>query len=149
MTMLYKLDYLSFTFPVPLTGEKDNENTLGGLLMAFHDHTAHRFLGIVTNALWQWEAPVGFYRNRIVCPKTGIQLQWSGDNAFALCSLSGQAIDSLPKYFTARDLALAANGRATRVDLAVDFETSVTPSGFSERRNSPRIKTRGTFTSET
>lgn len=146
--MYYKLDWFSFTFPIGLLGEKDNENTLGIVLLGFHDHTAHRFLGVVTNALWQWSTPVGFYKNRIVCPKTGVAIQWSGGNPAALCTLSGAAVDYALRWMSTRDLALCARGRATRLDFAVDIEEDFTPEEFSSVRGETRHKTKGSFISE-
>ena len=147
--MLCKLDYFSFTFPITLLGEKDNEYTLNTVLLCLHEHTAHRLLGIVSDSLWQWEVPVGFYRNRITCPRTNVQLQWSGDNPFALCTLSGHSVDLVLRSLSVVDLARCAGGRATRLDFAVDFKTDCSPSEFCTLRENGRIKTQGNFTSQT
>src|SRR5437868_656037 len=85
-----KLDWFSFTFPLSQTGETDNEYLLSHVLFSFHDFTAHRYLGVVTDGLWQWEAPSGFYPFTITCPKTGIRISFGGNSGFALVSLSGQ-----------------------------------------------------------
>lgn len=147
--MQCKLDWFSFTFPISPLGEKDNEYTLSHLLLAFHDHTAHRFLGVVTDSLWSWLAPVGFYRNRIQCPRTGCEIHWSGDNAYALFQASGQAVEKLLTQLDIKTIALSSNGRATRMDFAIDFVTDVPPSDFAERRDSGRIRASGRYTSET
>lgn len=144
-----KLDWFSFTFPIGQLGEKDNEYTLSHLLLAFHDHTAHRFLGVVTNSLWTWLAPAGFYRNRIQCPRTGCEIHWSGDNAYALFQASGQAVEKLITQLDLKTIALSSNGRATRMDFAIDFECDVSPADFAERRDSGRIRSSGQYTSET
>jgi hypothetical protein len=144
-----KLDWLSFTFPIPLLGEKDNEYSLGSVLLAFHDHTAHRFLGVVTNSLWQWSPAGGFYTHRIMCPTTGVSISFASSNRFALCELSGRTVDNVLRYLSIRELCLAANGRATRIDLAVDIETDCTPAEFSAERDSARFKSQGNYISET
>lgn len=146
--MFFSLDWFAFTFPIPMVGEGDNEYLLSQVLMAFHDHTAHRFLGVVTNGLWQWKAPVGFYANKIMCPKTGLVLEWSSGNGYALCTLSGSACGECTKSISTRDLALAANGRSTRIDLAVDIETDIRPQEFVANRERGRFKSEGHITSE-
>jgi hypothetical protein len=144
-----KLDWFSFTFPFQPTGEKDNEYLLSHVLLSFHDFTKHAYLGVVTNALWQWEAPSGFYPFTITCPKTGLRISFGGSSGFALASLSGQACDNILQHISLRDIALSAGGRATRIDLATDLETDVTPSAFSHERSSKSFKTQGVFTSPT
>lgn len=147
--MLCKLDWFSFTFPISLQGEKDNEFTLNAVLLAFHDFTSHHFLGCVTNALWQWEPPAGFYQSRIKCPKTSVQIQWSAGNPFALCVLSGQSCDLVLKSIDSFSLARAAGGRATRLDFAVDIETNEQPKEFFDAGFSPGIKSHGAHESHT
>ena len=132
--MFFKLDWLSFTFPITAVGEGDNEYLLSQILMAFHDHTAHRFLGVVTNGLWQWSAVSGFYSHRIQCPTTLLSLSWKPGNVYALCEISGQSIDRISKYIDPRNLALATRERCTRIDFAVDIETTCTPEDFMAGR---------------
>lgn len=144
-----KLDWVSFTFPMPLVGEKDDEYTLGQVLMAFHDHTAHRFLGVVTNALWQWKPVAGFYTHRIQCPSTLLTVSWKGGNPYALVEISGQAVDLVLKSISASDLAKATGERCTRVDFAVDIETGVQPSEFTFYRHEEAFKSTSFIKSET
>lgn len=139
--MFYKLDWFSFTFPIGMVGEGDNEYLLSLILMAFHDHTAHRFLGVVTNGLWQWQPVSGFYTHRIQCPKTLLSLSWKPGNNYALCEISGQAIDRVSTQLKPNDLALAARERCTRIDFAVDIETTTTPEDFFARRGDSGFKT--------
>jgi DNA relaxase NicK len=148
-TLNCKLDWFSFTFPFQPTGEKDNEHLLPHVLLAFHDFTAHRYLGVVTNSLWQWEKPSGFYPFTISCPTTSLRISFGGTSGSALVSLSGKACDAVLRYLSLRDIALSSGGRATRIDLATDLETDVSPSAFAESRTSKAFKTQGTFTSET
>jgi hypothetical protein len=147
--MYCKLDWFSFTFPISLQGEKDNEYTLNAILLAFHDHTSHSFLRIATARLWQWEAPAGFYTNRIKCPKSSIQIQWSAGNPFALCVLSGQACDMVLKSISVAELARSANGRCTRCDFAVDIETAQQPKEFIDAGWSDAFKSSGHVESPT
>lgn len=144
-----KLDWFSFTFPLSGMGEKDNEFALSTVLLAFHDHTAHRFLGVVTQSLWQFAPISGFYSTKIQCPTTGLSISWKAGNGFALVECSGQVVDKLLSQIGISDLARAANGRATRIDLAVDMETEVSPEEFALERGEDRFKSSGVFISPT
>lgn len=137
--MQCKLDWFSFTFPIGQVGDGDGEFELGKVLMSFHDFTLHRFLGIVTNALWSVEQGTGFYKHRLRCPITGMTISWSPYNQYSLVELSGQAVDKILLHMNVSDLVLASNGRATRVDLAVDFECDISPSEFVAERGNSRI----------
>jgi hypothetical protein len=144
MTTLHcKLDWFAFTFPITLLGEKDNEFTLSHILFAFHGHSAQRFLGVVTNGLWEWGSAAGFYNNRITCPDTGLSISWKAGNPFAICELSGTACDAVTRFMDVATLAQSARGRATRIDLAVDIETTVSPKEFVARRSAPAFQSTG------
>jgi DNA relaxase NicK len=145
----YKIDWFAFTFPITLLGDKDNEYTLSHILMAFHDHTKHGFLGIVTNSLWQWQQSAGFYTHRIQCPKTLITLSWSAGNPYAQFEAGGQAMDKLREKLSTFDVIRCAGTRTTRLDFAVDIETAISPKEFSVWRDSSRIVSEGLFTSVT
>lgn len=60
---------------------------------------------------------------------------------------SGQACQKARHYMTA--LCTAFDGLFTRLDLAVDIETDVTPSAFAEQAKPPLIKTRSVMQSST
>lgn len=147
--MLCKLDWFSFTFPISLQGEKDNEFTLNAILLAFHDFTAHRFLGVVTNGLWEFRPPTGFYQSRIECPKTSLSIHWTTGNPHALCVLSGQSCDVVLKSIDSFSLARAAGGRATRLDFAVDIETDQQPKEFFDAGFALSIRSYGNIESAT
>lgn len=147
--MFCKLDYFAFTFPIALQGDNDNEHTLQTILLALHDHTAHRLLDTVTARLWEWKAPAGFYTNRIQCPKSGVQIQWAKANRFALCTMSGTSLDVVLKSIDLPSLAACANGRATRLDFAVDFQTLEQPKTFVDAGYSDGFKSNGYYETET
>jgi hypothetical protein len=147
--MMCKLDWFSFTFPITLLGEKDNEYTLTHILSAFHDHTGQRLLPVVTKSLWSWVQSAGFYTHKIQCPKSLITISWNAGNPFALCEISGQAVDVVLLHVSVHELALAGNKRATRLDFAVDFETEVSPEAFTALRNERAFSAYAFYTTET
>lgn len=144
-----KLDWFSFTFPISSVGEGDSEYLLSQILMSFHDHTAHRFLGVVTNGLWQWQAVSGFYSSRIQCPKTLLSISWKSGNQYALCELSGQAVDRVLQVISPADLSRSSRGRCTRIDFAVDIDTATTPGDFMAERGSSAFNSTSTIKSPT
>lgn len=146
---MVKLDWISFTFPITLLGEKDNEYTLSHVLSAFHEHTGQRLLSVVEGSLWTWVQSAGFYTHKIQHPNSLICLSWNAGNPFALCEISGQAIDHVLQSVTVTDLAIATNQRATRIDVAVDFETEEKPEAFTALRDNPSIRAYAFYSTET
>jgi len=144
-----KLDWFSFTFPITLLGEKDNEYTLTHVVSAFHEHTGQRLLSAVTKSLWTWVPSAGFYTHKIQCPNSLVSISWNAGNPFALCEISGTSIDRVLLSCTAADLAVAANKRATRIDFAVDIETEETPEAFATLRDSRSFRAYAFYTTET
>lgn len=144
-----KIDYCRFTFPIALLGNQDESWTLNHILMAFHDHTQHLLLGVVTAGRWVWRETAGFYDKKIECPKTKLSIEWKAGNPHALVNITGTSCDLLLQTITAADLAKATNGRCTRMDFAVDFPTEIKPSEFTEIRGSNKTSTFSTVNSPT
>jgi len=147
--MQCKLDWLSFTFPITLLGEKDNVFTLDHVLSAFHDHTESRLLSDLQGTLWSWVQSAGFYTHKIQHPKLLIAISWNAGNPFALCEISGQAVDVVLQSISVHELASCANGRATRLDFAIDFETDVRPETFAALRDERAFRAYAFYTTET
>jgi len=144
-----KLDWFSFTFPITMLGEKDNEYTLSHILSAFHDHTGQRLFRVVEGSLWTWVQSAGFYTHRIQHPKSHISISWNAGNPYALCELSGQSCDLVLQTVSTHELALSASGRATRLDFAVDIENDCTPEAFAALRNERAFRAYAFYTTET
>jgi DNA relaxase NicK len=143
------IDWFSFTFPVRAADENGEEISIEAVLMAFYEHTNHAFLGVVTPTRWHRIKEVGFYRNRIQCPKTKMTISWSGGNNYALCELSGTSCGLVRDKIPVSQLAKSAMGRATRIDLAVDIDCAISPVDFVGARGETPHKTTGSFVSET
>lgn len=135
-----KLDWFAFTFPIALLGDKDEAWTVSHILEMFEQHTGGRLKSALGQHLWTFEPSAGFYTHRIAHPILLCRINWRAGNSYAQCELSGQACDAVLTQITTSDLAHAANGRATRIDLAADIETVLTPTEFCGGGYSARIE---------
>lgn len=144
-----KLDWLSFTFPLSFEGKQDYELTLPYVLSDWRKHVGEILHSVVGTGYWSHERPVGFYHHKARHEDSGIVLQWSPGNPFALCEISGRSVDVVLRSVPLLSLAQAAGGRATRLDIAVDFETDITPEAFVASGYSERIKSKSSVDTET
>lgn len=147
--MACKLDWFSFTFHVGLQGAGDNEYRLRHVLDCLGWATAERFADVNTGILWEWREGHGFYSSRVVHPVSLMSISWHENNPWALCELSGRAVDRVLQSISHSDLARAANGRATRLDFAVDIETDFKPEEFCDERGKSAITSGGEYHTET
>lgn len=115
----------------------------------FHSSSGGIFIGVVENSAWPMVEAHGFYSNAIRDPITGITISWGKGSPYSLVQCSGQVCDKLLERIDTNVLARAANGRATRIDLAVDMYCDIDPRDFVAQRNSPRFSGSGYITSET
>lgn len=67
----------------------------------------------------------------------------------ALLEVSGQGCETLRKAGKLDDLLLLSIHSATRLDIAIDFETDVEPKEFAETCQNPRILTKSSINSPT
>lgn len=144
-----KLDWLSFTFPLDFEGKQDYEIVLPFVLSSWRMFTAGGLDNVVEQGVWLHEPRVGFYAHKTRHEDSGITIQWSPGNPYALCEISGRGVDLVLQSVSVASLAQATGGRATRLDIAVDLETDITPEAFVEAGYSERIKSKSSVDSET
>lgn len=149
MELQCKLDWFSFTFPVRTVDNAPDDTTREGVIQAFHIWTSGIFIGVVSGELWPIAQERGHYKNRIECPITSLSINWNGKDTYALCEASGRVCDALMERIDIHVLAQAANGRATRIDLAVDIECDVQPEDFVKQRDDRRFTSNGIYSSQT
>jgi len=147
--MKCKLDWFSFTFPIRTAATSDDALTVKHIMNTFHSWTGQSYLSCVTLSLWQPEKGHGVFTDALVCPLSGIRIEWNSKLPYALCQLSGVSVSNISSHISSEGIAKSANGRATRIDLAVDMETSISPIEFTNCREAGHFKTSGFYTSET
>lgn len=148
MELMCKLDWLAFTFPHRIAGDSSDKLSSEGILGIFHSFTAGVYIGVVSSEIWPRVPAHGFFTDCIQCPITGITISWSGTNSYAQAVMTGKACDAVTERLEIPLMMKSCDGRATRIDLAVDIECDVTPGEFVARRSSRRIKTAGSFLSD-
>lgn len=138
--MYPKIDYYSFTIALdaPFTSQANSvqeyvENAFRSLLPDT-DQTRPFHQG------WVLEPAKGFYFARLRHEASGVALSWGRVNAHILVELSGRACDALESIDALVPLIQETASKATRIDLAVDFLSDVSPERFSAFRNVDKWK---------
>lgn len=89
---------------------------------------------------WVLEPAKGFYFARMRHEASGVALSWGNINPHILCELSGKACDVLDGCNLLIPLIEQTANECTRIDIAVDILTEVTPEQFSAFRNERKWK---------
>lgn len=79
----------------------------------------------------------------------GVTVFWSGKVSHAAVELSGVGMLAIRAAGLQTELITAVKDNVTRIDLATDILTEVSPLEFAEMRDNRRQKTRGSYTSKT
>lgn len=89
-----------------------------------------------------WESEKGGknYAIRLRHQQTGVALSFGPTNAHIYVELAGGACDAYESIDALVPLVVGTADRASRIDVAVDFETEVTPEQFSAFRNEEKWK---------
>jgi hypothetical protein len=134
-----KIDWFSFTFPIALLGEKDEQWTLTHILSVFSEHTGGRLENVLGKSLWEFSESSGFYSHSITHPIIPCRINWRAGNPHAQAVFSGQACELVLQSIAIDAFLSLANGRCTRLDIATDIATGLTPKDFVEAGYSDRI----------
>lgn len=96
-----------------------------------------------------WEAGPGRapYAFSFRSGSRGVTVFWSGKVSHALVEVSGAGMLAFRQRSLETALLIAARERATRLDVATDMHTTVSPFEFAEAREPGRTKSRGSYTS--
>jgi len=145
--MYYSIDYYSFTIPVRAPfGDVGNEtqkfviNSFVTLLDAEH---RHKF----DFGSWGIEQAKGFYSARLRHEVSGVALSFGTINAHVFVELSGRSCVNFDAIDQLLPLVSATHERCSRIDFAVDIETTTDPEEFSASRKGTAFKSNGTIVS--
>lgn len=150
-----KIDYLSFTVGSGIPGLKhkaqdwEREMLWREIVRQVNQDQVYSLLdGPLDPARGEWSFGRGHYTNRIYWEDSHIAL-WFGGAGHILLELPGTACQLLRDLGDLGNVVKANAQRITRVDLACDFITRITPLEFVAAGVSPRIKTRSQIVSST
>lgn len=138
--MYPKVDWYSFTIQLDAPFTSKGTST--------QEYVEHAFCSLLPDQPqtqpfhkgWTLEPAKGFYFARLRHESSGVALSWGRVNAHILVELSGKACDALESIDCLHALIIETASRATRIDLAVDFLSDVSPERFSAFRNTDKWK---------
>lgn len=137
-----KLDYLSFTLPIQseaVNNTSDLFYVAAGLLREFAGREWWDFLE--DGQAFVPEAARAPYRYSVRRMDGGIRCYGGPGRDEILYEMTGRACDPLTNLDIASDFIRPLTDRITRLDLAIDYETDVTPKQFVDAGYSQRFKT--------
>lgn len=141
--MFYKIDYYSFTILFELPSVARREEKINLVLKTFVSVCNLQPEHFGNALLYSLEQGARQYQYRLRHLSTEVALSFGGINPHILVELAGKACDT----FDAADLLypLISNTaeRTTRIDFAVDIDTTEDPRAFSAFRNSKAFKSSG------
>jgi hypothetical protein len=102
-------------------------------------------------ASFKWEAGKGRapYSYRVACQEGGCSIYFGGELTHTLYEFSGVGCAALRHADLETEVLRVVAHRATRLDIASDIDAEISPSSFVSSGFAGRMKSRGSFVSET
>jgi len=136
----YKIDYYAFTIPTDHIFEGVNDEICKQVVQSFISISPGLFQPILQAEAFKIERATGFYTYRLRHEHTGIAISFGSVNAHLFVELSGKTCDNFDSVNALQPLIQSTCSRATRIDIAADFECKISPVDFAEERNKKRWK---------
>ena len=146
--MDFKIDWLSWTSPINGLSDIGGVDSLNLALRAVDVHTNSVLSMILLNGTWEREPSHGFYSVRYVEQLYGISISWGEVNKHVFCEMSGTCCQRVFSTIDDNTLLASICDRCTRIDIACDIHTDVSPAIFCADRGTSHFKTSGLYTSE-
>jgi hypothetical protein len=143
------IDWLTFTLPMWFSTRADDTYE-GSVEFAFVSTFSADTLKTAFGGAWErQERSRAPYTNSWRMPSAGITLFASQSLNHACIEISGQGCERLIQIGEMENVMRATVARITRIDIATDIETSVTPEEFVEKKSHKRMRSDGFQRSET
>lgn len=143
-----KIDYISFTLALNLSGVGHGDETYDAIENLLILHDLGRLAQDFGSLQWDIRGGRGHYGAGLYCEKRHISIWWGGIANHVLFEFAGVACQWLRDTLHMEALLEAIHYRLTRLDVAVDFPTTVRPPEFAEQRSNKRFKSGGHIFSE-
>lgn len=143
-----KIDWFSWTVPLntALDGRAGQSHHVAAALIGQHlDFAAAKISELSWGDFGNGRAP---YQSRLFFDQLGLTVFFGGNANHMLYELSGHGCEVFNALDLMQPLLLMYGERATRLDIAVDFETDVSPEVFANQRNGARFKSGAVMKSE-
>lgn len=125
-----KIDWLSFTVPArsPFTGFA--KDTIDHVLSLVSLYVGYEWPPVAWGHEWELEKGHRFYQHTIVYKESKIRLSFGDVNAHVYVEIGGQAQDFIRGRGGVEELLQKVGARASRIDLAIDWETETAVGDF-------------------
>jgi len=143
-----KIDYYAFTIPEDSSFSSRGEPTIEYVISKFLAVTGKRSEWNMDRPTWSLESGGKNYAVRLRHDATDVALSFGSKNEHIYVELAGRACDAYESVDALVPLVTSTAERASRIDVATDFETSVTPEEFSDCRNKLKWKHRPVYPSD-
>lgn len=143
-----KIDWVSFSVPLPSPTEGRGEGTWEGIQMIVDAVLGGLWQPIAGGHSWQFYEHRGFYHTRVFDEDSKISAFWGNTNAHVHIECGGQACDYIRSAGLWEDFLCKVAARTSRIDFAVDFETDVQPQDFIVNNERKTFKAGGHIFSE-
>lgn len=143
------IDWLTFTIPMIYFGA-ENDAYATAIAQGFTDMFGEELRSNVFGGTWEkQERSRAPYIDAWVQTEGGITLFASPNLTHACIEISGQGCERLLVVGLLNNVLVACKERVTRIDIAVDIETAISPSQFVEKVSHERMRTSGHVVSDT
>lgn len=147
--MAHKIDWISLTLPLDSIVSRDFDRDLPALRPGVHDLYPH-----VSDWISSFPDLTERGGNRIFdrgyhSSAGGFSIFQRAGRPFSLIEFTGKGVDELRSAGVLKNIVKQYHERFTRLDMAVDFETDVTPRAFATCRRGKRFEHYNDIHSET
>jgi len=133
-----KIDWLSFSFPVGHIGHPEFGWRWSDIQSALIAYTGIELEPLFNDEDEEHEGGRAPYAHGVSMHNGILVVYWSGRLNHGLVQIHGQGMDYVRENGLEKSLLMAASERVTRLDIATDISTDVTPSAFVAERSSHR-----------
>lgn len=143
------IDWLTFTIPMIYFGDEDNAYAQA-VSSGFEDMFGLELRASVFGGNWEKQARSRApYTDAWVQDAGGVTLFASANLTHACIEISGQGCERLLEHNQLDRVLARCKDRVTRIDIAVDIETQITPHEFVAKVDHERMRTSGQVISST
>lgn len=147
--MKTQVDWLAWTVLLPSRAGQQSFHRFESIAETIEQNVGTQIGTILAQAEWTEGKGRAPYAHRWQAKEIGMSVFWSGRVDNALIEVSGQGMEYFRVVSLEAALFQAASERVTRLDIASDIETDLSPTDFLAAGYAERIKSRGSAISAT
>lgn len=144
-----KVDYLSFTLPLNLMGQGHSDGCEMGIVAQLELFNLKGLLSVLSSSIPERRGGRKLYGAGLFWKTEGVNIWFGGHANHVLLEISGVGCQVLRDAETLEATLLGIVDRVTRLDIATDFETDVSPAEFVAHKAENRLRVTETHDTDT